>query len=107
MKKRIGSKLYDTEKSEAVFVSPLGTLYRKRTRAREWFLCDEKYIFTPLTNEDAERLIGELPDNVPESATIMVRVDRETHNIIAEEAKRRGVSMTEALRSIVTELRKI
>lgn len=105
MKKRIGSKIYDTETSELISETALGKVYRKRTREREWFLCDDKYIFTPLTNEDAERLIGELPGNVPESATIMVRVDRETHAKIAGKAKQLGISITEMVRRMATTLK--
>lgn len=104
MKKRIGSKLYDTETSELISETALGKVYRKRTREREWFLCDEKYIFTPLTNEDAERLIGELPDSVPESASTMIRVDRETHTLISAEARRQNISITEMVRKMAENL---
>ena len=56
MKKRIGSKLYDTETSELVAETGLGKLYQKRTRAREWFLLIDGRI-EPLTDQEAAALI--------------------------------------------------
>lgn len=54
MKKRIGSILYDTDKS--VLVLP-PDLYRKKNSFL-FFLCDGKSI-TPLTNEEADYIIKE------------------------------------------------
>ena len=102
MKKRIGTKIYDTETSEVVSVSPLGTLYRKRTRAREWFLQNGETI-VPMTDREARAMLGESAyrEREPDTNSIMVRVDRDTHRIIADEAKRRGISMTEAIRALI------
>ena len=102
MKKRIGTKIYDTETSEAVFASPLGMLYRKRTRAREWFLQNGEHI-VPMTDREARAMLGEsvYREREPDTNSIMVRVDRETHAIIAEKAKKDGVSITEEMRRIM------
>ena len=40
MKKRIGTKLYDTDKSEFICESPLGQIFRKKTGLGEYFACN-------------------------------------------------------------------
>ena len=105
MKKRIGSKLYDTEKSELVCSVEGGQLYRKRTRDREWFAVMDNGTVRPLDVYDPmDMLLMETghvpPETEPESKDIMVRVDRKTHAVIAAEAKRQGCSISEMIRKM-------
>ena len=99
MKKRIGSKLYDTEKSELICRMEEGSVYRKRTREREWFLVSGDSI-EPLEDAEARAMTGTCEDPEPESKDIMVRVDRKTHAVIAAEAKRQGCSISEMIRKM-------
>lgn len=109
MKKRIGSKLYDTDKSELVCGIDGGLLYRKRTRDREWFAVMDDGTIRPLDVYDPlDVLLMEtgrayVPEEEPPAST-MIRVDRETHELIAAEAKRRGVSISEMVRLMTREL---
>lgn len=57
MKKRIGTKIYDTEKSTAVMKIGKETLYKKRT-SEEFFLYGEERGFTPLEESSVIGLIG-------------------------------------------------
>ena len=42
MRKRIGTKTYDTEKSEFICESDLGKIFRKKTGLGEYFACNEQ-----------------------------------------------------------------
>ena len=101
MRKRIGSKLYDTGTSELVKDVGVGVLYRKRTRDREWFLVIGGTI-EPLNEDQARALLGEdvrvqaAPDN-----RIMIAIDRETHMKISGVAKERGITIGDAVRELV------
>ena len=101
MKKRIGSKLYDTDSAELITEAGVGTVYRKRTRGREWFLVIGK-IIEPLTDDEARAIIGETAyrERQPDPESWMIRVDRETHERIADEASKTGRSMTEIVRRL-------
>lgn len=99
MKKRIGSKLYDTESSELVGDVGSGVLYRKRTREREWFMVREDRII-PLEDHEAAALIGDR-DPEPENKRIMIGIDRETHAVIAAAAKKKGITIAEEIRQLV------
>ena len=105
MKKRIGTKVYDTETAEAVCTIDGGQLYRKRTRDREWFAVMDNGTVRPLDVYDPYDMLlmetGHVPaDPEPETASTMSRVDRETHARIAAAAKRNGVSITEMVRRL-------
>ena len=102
MKKRIGSKLYDTEKSELIAETVMGDVYRKRTREREWFLVSGDHVI-PLTDAEARAMLGEnaYPERKIDTDSIMIRVDRETHAVIARKAKADGLSITAEMRQIV------
>ena len=102
MKKRIGSKIYDTSTSELITETVFGMLYRKRTREREWFLVSDAHIL-PMEDAEARAMLGETAyrEREPDTSSIMIRVDRETHAIIAEKAKKDGVSITEEMRRIM------
>lgn len=111
MKKRIGSKLYDTETSELVCSIDGGQLYRKRTRDREWFAVFDNGTIRPLDVYDpldmALMETGHIPpealDEEPAYAD-RIRVDPETHARIAAAAKSRGVSMSQFFRTLAQSL---
>ena len=106
MRKRIGSKLYDTETAEAVCSIDGGQLYRKRTRDREWFAVIDGSI-RPLDVYDpldvALMETGHLPADAleePEVTDCKIRVDPETHAKISAAAKARGISMSAVVRQL-------
>jgi hypothetical protein len=94
MKKRIGSKLYDTETSELIRSIEGGQLYQKRTRDREWFAVMDDWTIRPMP---------EMTDK-PEPTEYRVRIDRETYYRIAGKAKAENCSMSEVIRELVSEL---
>ena len=102
MKKRIGSKLYNTDTSEMVAETGFGQIYRKQTRGREWFLVNERTV-VPLTDPEARAMLGEkaYKEPEPESKRIMIGVDRETHEQISKAARRDGLTISEEMRKIV------
>ena len=101
MKKRIGSKLYDTETSELIADVGVGILYRKRTREREWFLLVGNYI-EPVEDAQARALLGETAyiEKPTESKRIMIGVDRKTHEKIAKCAKKEGLPISEFVKKM-------
>lgn len=104
MKKRIGSKLYDTETAEYLCAIDGGQLYQKRTRDREYFAVMDDGTVKPLDAYNPLDMLlmetGRIPER-QQSDHVMVRVDRETHNVIAGLAKADGLSITEEMRKIV------
>lgn len=104
MKKRIGSKIYDTNTAEYLCSIDGGKLYQKRTREREYFAVFDDGTIRPLDVYDPLDMIlmetGRIPER-QQSDHVMVRVDRETHSIIAGLAKADGLSITEEMRKIV------
>ena len=105
MKKRIGSKLYNTETSEKIADVGIGILYRKKTREREWFLLIGNYI-EPMTDAEARAALGEnaYHEKPPESKRIMIAVDRQTHAKIAKMAKMEGLPISEFMKKLVEKL---
>lgn len=60
MKKRIGTKFYDTEKSDFICGSGLGKIYRKKTGLGEYFAHNEqKQIIIPLEYTTAKDIVKE------------------------------------------------
>ena len=104
MKKRIGSKLYDTETSELICRIDGGQLYRKRSREREWFAVYDDGRIRPLDVSRPQDVLlmktGNLPDDafdyVPQG--VMVRVDPETLAILKQKAAERGISVSALVR---------
>ena len=95
MKKRIGTKLYDTDTSEMVADVGVGILYRKRTRKREWFLLIGDFI-EPVDDRQARALLGEdvrIPKD-EEPVTTTIRVDSETHRKIEARADAEGLPIS-------------
>lgn len=95
MKKRIGTKLYDTETSEKVADVGVGILYRKRTRKREWFLLIGDFI-EPVDDRQAKALLGEDVRvlRAAEPVTTTIRVDSETHRKIEARADAEGLPIS-------------
>ena len=105
MKKRIGTKLYDTDTSEMVSDVGVGILYRKRTRKREWFLLIGDFI-EPVDDRQAKALLGDdvRIEKKPDTDSIMIRVDRATHEKITNKAERAGLPISKFMRKIADEL---
>lgn len=103
MKKRIGTKLYDTESSELIADVGIGTLYRKRTRGREWFLLIGDDI-DPVDDKQARALLGENVRVEKPKPWTTIWVDRETHTKIAEMAKRDHMTITEEVKRVFKSL---
>ena len=91
MKKRIGSKLYDTETSELVCHIDGGQLYRKRTRDRECFAVMDDGTVQPMPDMTEK----------PEPLEYRVRVDKETYQRISDTAAAEGISMAQVVRKAV------
>lgn len=104
MKKRIGTKVYDTESSELIADTIWGDIYRKKTRNREWFIVYRSPggKIETLSDAEARAMLGESSyrEKEPDTNSVMIRVDRETHAVIAKKAKEDGVSITEEMRRI-------
>lgn len=111
MKKRIGSKLYDTDTAEQICPIDGGHLYRKRTRDREWFAVMNDGTFRPLDVYNPLDMLlmetGRLPDAAledPDPQEYRVRLDRDTYTAISKAAKDRSTSMTAIVRSLINYL---
>ena len=108
IKKRIGSKLYDTTTSECLGEIEGGILFQKRSRDREFFAVMDDGTIRPLDVYDPDdRLLmetGHLPadalDDPKPAYADRIRVDPETHARIAAAAKARGVSMAAIVRDL-------
>lgn len=102
MKKRIGSRYYDTETAELIAENAFGKIYRKRSRGREWFVVwSDPELIDPLDDAQARAMLGESYVEDPEPRFTTIWVDRETHAKIAEMARRDSVTITEEVRRIV------
>lgn len=111
MKKRIGSKIYDTESAEYIAAIDGGQLYRKRTRDREWFAVMEDGTIRPLDVYNPLDVLlmetGHLPAEAleePEPQEYRVRIDQDTYNRIAAASKKRSCSMAEVVRQLAADL---
>ena len=103
IRKRIGSRLYDTESSECVCTIDGGFLFQKKTRDREWFAVYDDGSVRPLNPCDPlDMLLMEtghtFTDPQPETASTSIRVDRWTHGRIQDAAREKGLSISEFLR---------
>lgn len=112
MKKRIGSRNYDTETAEYICDINGGQLYRKKTRGREWFAAFDSGGIKPLDVYDPFDQIlmetGHIPEKLMEEesapAEYRVRLDQVTYEKISEEAKRQGVAKAEIVRQLAENL---
>lgn len=106
MQKRIGTRFYDTEKSEMICEITNGKLYRKRTRDREWFAVFDNGAIRPLDiNHPRDKKLIEIglpyveDETLPESTSI--RIDRETLTKINTIAKMWKCSVSEVVKRLV------
>lgn len=101
MRKRIGSRDYNTESSELIQDVGIGLLYRKRTRGREWFLLIGDDL-EPVSDDQARALLGDsvYVEHQPEPQSWMIRVDKETHDRITTAAYIAGISASELVRQL-------
>ena len=67
MKKRIGTKLYDTDRSEFICESGMGKIYRKRTGLGEYFAYNEdRDKVIPLEYDLAKEIVKDVDRSVYE-----------------------------------------
>ena len=102
MKKRIGTKLYDTETSEYIANVGIGDIYRKRTRGREWFFATSD-IIEPVSEKQARALLGEnvYIEKPVDLSRIMIAIHRDTHDKITKLAEKDGVKLADEVDKIV------
>ena len=107
MKKRIGSRIYDTDTSELVCSIEGGQLYQKRSRGREWFAVMNDGTIRPLDVYNPMDMLlmetGKLPADLTkaEPKEYRVRLDAETYDLVSEAAESEGVSMSQIVRRAV------
>lgn len=103
MKKRIGSRIYDTQKSERIEKTAFGDIYKKRTG--EYFLAYDDYIM-PLEVAEAKAMLGEdvRYKKEPEIDRTTLWVDRETRDRIANAAKKENLSVTDFLHNLAEKM---
>ena len=108
MRKRIGTKIYDTETSELISKTPFREFYRKKTRDREWFMVLNGKRIVPITEEQAKAHLGEevveRQREYPEDATIMLRVDIPTHHKIERLARKEKMPIIKFMRKLADSL---
>ncbi len=104
MKKRIGTKLYDTELSEMVADVGVGILYRKKTWKRDWFLVIGDHI-EPVDEPQAKALLGDDVrfEKKPNTDKTTLWVDRETYKKIADKAETEGLPISQFLKKWANE----
>lgn len=107
VKKRIGSKLYDTNTSECLCTIDGGILFQKRTRDREYFAVMDDGTIRPLDVYNPMDMLlmetGKLPVDLmkAEPKEYRVRLDAETYDLVSEAAESEGVSMAQIVRRAV------
>lgn len=105
MSKRIGSRVYDPEKSEMICEIDGGKIYRKRSHGREWFTVFDDGAIRPLDeNNSKDRELIEIGlQNVHETkpSRTTVWVDRETYELLSKYADKNRMNISEALAIIV------
>ena len=104
MKKRIGSKLYDTDTTPHIAVNNNGdVLYQKQTREREVFIVRGDEII-PLTLAEAFDLFpGAVIAAQPTGTSgYQVRVDKDTHAKLREMADERKTTISNIVKELVS-----
>ena len=95
MKKRIGTRIYDTETADLIHEAGGVRVYRKQTRGRECF-AEIGGELHPLTETEASQYC-----RPAEPKTYFVRLDHDSHAKLAEIAKSEHCTMSEAARKII------
>lgn len=113
MRKRIGTKIYDTDSAELVETRPDGIqVYRKTGRSQEVFLYNpngkDKYeMFYDLPEEEAKKYLPEVQTgNMVYGSSKTVRFSPDDRNRIMKHAKQNGMSMSKFLLMLVDEYEK-
>ena len=115
MKKRIGSKLYDTETSERICHIDGGWLYRKKTRGREWWAAFDDGTFRPLdiskpadmalmASCHLEMINTDITGTPTGSSGYVVHIDKETHEKLTVMSKEQGIPISQIVKKIVSKL---
>ena len=113
MKRRIGSKNYDTDRAELIDTLPDGIqVYRKKGRSREFYLYNPngkiaREMFFDLPPEEAEKYLpqGELSKRVAGN-NYHIAISEYDRNRIMRLANRLGLPMTKFLLMLVDEYEK-
>lgn len=107
MKKRIATKIYNTDTADYICEKNGTILYQKRTRERGLFIVDGDEI-KPVTKEQALEIFpdAEIFPRAAENLTYTIRVDKQTYKTILEEAEKRGSSMARLVAMFAEECKK-
>ena len=103
MKKRVGTKLYDTDSSEFLGGTEWGELYRKRTRNGGLFVVTSKGVIIPVSPEKAKEWM-DIDVEPTGSSGYLVRVDKETHAKLRMTAEKRGTAISKIVKELVAKL---
>ena len=95
MKKRIGTRIYDTETADLIYEEGGLHVYRKQTRGRECF-AEIGGELHPLTEAEASQYC-----RPAEPKTYFVRLDHDSHAKLAELAKAEDCTMSEAVKRLI------
>ena len=95
MKKRIGTRIYDTETADLIHEAGGVRVYRKQTRGRECF-AEIGGELHPLTEAEASQYC-----RPAEPKTYFVRLDHDSHAKLAEIAKSEHCTMSEAVKRLI------
>lgn len=108
MKKRIGTKIYDTDTAVLVETREDGTqVYRKSGRSREVFLYDpngqnKRQMFTDLPEDEAEKYLPEVKTGSQVyQSTATIRFSPDARNKIKRYADENNMSMAQFLLMLV------
>ena len=102
MKKRVGSKLYDTETSEFIKDTVFGKLYRKKTRSREFFMVYNDGNCAVMPDEEAQYWVDEpISPKATGSSGYMVRIDKDVHEKIEKIGDIKQLSNSGVIRQLV------
>jgi hypothetical protein len=95
MRKRIGTRIYDTETADLIHEAGGVRVYRKQTRGRECFMTDGSELF-PLTAEESAVFC-----EPAEAKTYFVRLDHDSHARLTQIAKSEHCTMSEAVKKLI------
>lgn len=112
MKRRIGSKNYDTDTAELIDTLPDGIqVYRKKGRSREFYLYNPngkiaREMFFDLPPEEAEKYMDNGTSKRVRDSTYNIKISEYDRNRIMRLANRLGLSMPKFLLMLVDEYEK-
>lgn len=105
MRKRISTKLYDTDTADIICHKEGVFLYQKRARERGLFIVDGDEI-TPITKDQAMEMFpgAEISPRSIGSSGYRICVDKETYNKLLKTAQRRNTTMSNIVAMLVEDL---